>query len=551
MKGKKTLIIGGVAGGASAAARLRRLDEDAEIILFERDEHISFANCGLPYYIGGTITDRSQLLIQTPEAMNARFNIDVRVFSEVVKINPVEKTLTVNSKDQGIYEETYDNVVLAPGARALTPNIPGINHNKIMTLRNVEDTDRIKVVVDNNKLSHAVVIGGGFVGVEMAENLVDRGVKTSLVEAAPHVLAPFDYDMVDIAENKLIEKGIDLILNDAVSEFNDLGDEVEIILNSGKKIVADLVILSIGVAPDTEFLKDSGIEFGPRGHIIVNERLETAIEGVYAVGDAIEVVDYTTKLKTAIALAGPANKQGRIVADNISGRPTTYKGSQGTSVLKIFDLTAASTGANERALKAAGLAYRVIHTHPISHASYYPGASTMTIKLIFNDEGSILGAQAMGYDGVDKRIDVIATVMRLNGTVTDLTEIDLSYAPPYSSAKDPVNMAGYVAENILSGLVDVITWEELKDIKEDYTLLDVRTVYENNQEKIKGSINIPVDDLRARMDELDKDKVIMAYCRVGIRGYIASRILSQNGFKVKNITGGALSIDTDDDGFYL
>ncbi len=536
---KKVLIVGGVAGGASAAARLRRLDENAEIIMFERDEYISFANCGLPYYIGESINERSKLLVQTPEAMKARFNIDVRNNSEVVKVDPSKKTVTVQSKLMGSYEESYDYLILSPGAKALRPNIPGIGSDKIFTLRNIPDTDKIKAYVDKKGIESAVVIGGGFVGVEMAENLRDRGLSVSLVEAAAHILAPFDDDMVAITEKELVENGVRLILGDGVKSFRDINGKLEVILNSDTILAADMVILAIGVAPDTAFLKESGLDFGPRGHILVNDKMQTNIEGIYAVGDAIEVVDYITKQKTAIPLAGPANKQGRIAADNVAGLNTTYKGSQGTSIIKVFGLTAASTGANERTLKRVNQDYRTITLHPVSHASYYPGAVPMTLKLIFNEDGKVLGAQGVGFDGVDKRIDVIATVIRLGGSVEDLTELELSYAPPFSSAKDPVNMAGFMAQNVLEGRSHIATWSDVKAMKpEDYILVDVRSEEEYNTGHVDGAINIPVDSLRDRMSELDPNKTIVEYCQVGLRGYVADRILSQNGYQVMNVTGG-------------
>lgn len=541
--GKKVLIVGGVAGGASAAARLRRLDENAEIIMFERDEYISFANCGLPYYIGETIKERDKLLVQTPEAMKARFNIDVRNNSEVIKVDTKKNKVTVKSKERGVYEESYDALILSPGAKAIRPDIPGINNNKIFTLRNIPDTDAIKAYVDKKGVESAVVIGGGFIGVEMAENLKERGLKVTLVEAAPHILAPLDSDMVIFPEKELADNGIRLLLNDGVKEFKETGNQITVTLQSNTNLEADLVILAIGVKPDTEFLKDSGLEFGPRGHILVNEKMETNSKNVYAVGDAVEVVDFVTKKKTAIPLAGPANKQGRIAADNVAGLNSVFKGSQGTSIIKVFDLTAASTGANERTLKKAEIPYHAIFVHPVSHASYYPGAIPMSLKLIFNDEGKVLGAQGVGYDGVDKRIDVIATVIRLNGTVDDLTELELSYAPPFSSAKDPVNMAGFVAQNILSGRTHVTTWNELEQRnKEEYTLLDVRSELEFNNGHIEGAVNIPVDSLRDRMKELDQNKPIVEYCQVGLRGYIADRILTQHGYQVENITGGYKSV---------
>jgi len=536
---RKVIIVGGVAGGASAAARLRRLDENAEIIMFERDEYISFANCGLPYYIGETIEEREKLLVQTPESMKARFNIDVRNNSDVTSIDMKNKKVTVNSKTKGTYEESYDYLILSPGAKALKPPIPGIDNKKIFTLRNIPDTDSIKAYVDNNETKSAIVIGGGYVGVEIAENLIERGLHVTLCEAAPHILAPFDSDMVVMAEKELAENDIELILNDGVKSFNEIGNQVEVILSSETKLKADIVVLAIGVTPDTVFLKDTGLEFGPRGHIIVNDNMKTNVDGVYAVGDAIEVVDFITKQKTAIPLAGPANKQGRIAADNICGINSSYKGTQGTAIIKIFDLTAASTGANERTLQRFNMPYNVIYVHPVSHASYYPGAMPMSLKLIFNEEGKILGAQGIGYDGVDKRIDVIATAIRYNGTVDDLTELELCYAPPFSSAKDPVNMAGFVAQNVLAGRSHVVAWKDIAEHDDkDYILIDVRTKEEFENGHIKESINIPVDNLRERLKELDKNKTIIEYCQVGLRGYIADRILSQNGFKVLNVTGG-------------
>ncbi len=536
---KKVLIVGGVAGGASAAARLRRLDEEAEIIMFERDEHISFANCGLPYYIGETIKDRQKLLVQTPESMRARFNIDVRNFSEIVSIDAMKKKVTVNSKSKGTYEESFDFLILSPGAKALRPPIPGIEHNKIFTLRNIADTDAIKMYVDKNETKSAVVIGGGYVGVEMAENLRERGLSVALCEAAPHILAPFDSDMVVMAEKELADHGIELILNDGVKAFHSLENQVEVVLNSETKLLADIVILAIGVAPDTAFLKEAGLEIGPRGHLIVNDKMQTNLEGIYAVGDAIEVVDFITKEKTAIPLAGPANKQGRIAADNICGITSSYKGTQGTAIIKIFELTAASTGANERTLKRFNIPYKVIYVHPVSHASYYPGAKPMSLKLIFNNEGKILGAQCIGYKGVDKRMDVIATAIRFGGTVDDLAELELCYAPPFSSAKDPVNMAGFVAQNVLAGRSHVVAWKDIAELEnEDYLLVDVRTETEYENGHIDGAVNIPVDSLRERLNDLDKNKTIVEYCQVGLRGYIADRILSQNGFNVLNVTGG-------------
>ncbi|WP_339269631.1 FAD-dependent oxidoreductase [Paenibacillus sp. FSL R5-0470] len=536
---KKVLIVGGVAGGASAAARLRRLDEEAHIIMFERDPYISFANCGLPYYIGGSIQDRSKLLVQTPEAMYKRFNIDVRIQSEVVSIDPVNKKVRVESIEKGSYEESYDALILSPGAKPIRPNLPGIESSKIHMLRNIPDTDKIKTKVAAEGTRSAVVIGGGFIGVEMAENLREAGLEVSLIEAGPQILAPFDTEMSSILAKELDEHGVNLIFSDMVQGFAEVGEQIEVQLASGTVLQSDMVLLAIGVSPDTSFLKDSGLEFGPRGHILVNERMETNLDQVYAVGDAVEVVDFVNGTKTAIPLAGPANKQGRIAADNVSGLGTTYKGSQGTSIIKVFGVTGASTGNNEKTLQRLGLPYHVIYVHPSSHATYYPGATPISMKLIFDPKGTVLGAQAVGYSGVDKRIDDIATVIRFRGTVTDLTELELSYAPPYSSAKDPVNMAGFAAENILKGMTTVFVPKDLEGRDNNNTILvDVRSEIEHANGHIEGSINIPVDDLRGRLAELDPSKEIWVYCQVGLRGYTASRILQQKGFRVKNLTGG-------------
>ncbi|MCM3041476.1 FAD-dependent oxidoreductase [Paenibacillus motobuensis] len=536
--GNKILIVGGVAGGASAAARLRRLDENAEIVMFERGTYISFANCGLPYYIGETIKDRSKLMVQTPENLKARFNIDVRINSDVIGVDTRAKKVRVNSADQGTYEESYDYLILSPGAKPIKPPIPGIDSEFIFTVRNIPDTDRIKSYVDQAGTRSAIVIGGGFIGIEMAESLRERGLDVSLIEAAPHILAPFDSEMVAFAEKEMTDHGVKLVLGDGVEAFHDKEKGVEVSLKSGLQLSADLVILAIGVTPDTGFIKNSGIELGARGHIIVNEYMQTNSDGVYAVGDAVETTDLDGQRAT-VPLAGPANKQGRIAADNIHGLNTVYKGTQGTSIIKVFSLTGASTGFNERTLQRMNIPYRTIYVHPNSHAGYYPGAKAIAMKLLFNDEGRILGAQAFGSEGVDKRIDVIATVLRLKGTVDDLAELELAYAPPFSSAKDPVNMAGYLAQNVLSGQLDIFTVTDLETLQpEEQILLDVRTVEEYEQGHIDGAILIPVDELRERMNELDKDKEIYAYCGVGIRGYIAARILTEHGYKVKNLTGG-------------
>ncbi len=538
---KKVLIIGGVAGGASAAARLRRLDENVEIILFERDSYISYANCGLPYYIGETIKERENLLVQTPETMKARFGIDIRIHSEVIAVDIEKKSVTVKSRDKGEYEESFDSLILSPGAKAFKPGIEGINSSRIHTLRNVPDTDKIKAYVDEKKPQRAIVIGGGFVGVEMAENLRERGIAVTLVEAAPHILAPFDGDMAVAAERELEQNGIQLQLNDGIVAFTDTPQDIKVQLKSGRSLEAELVILAMGVRPDTDFLRESGITLGERGHIKVNSHMETNVKDIYAVGDAIEGVDFVTGEAAAVALAGPANKQGRIAADNIAGIPSHFDGFLGTSIIKIFGMTAARTGANERSLKAAGLDYRMVHLHPMSHASYYPGAFNISLKLLFDLEGKILGAQAIGYEGVDKRMDVIAAVMGMKGSISDLTKLELSYAPPYSSAKDPVNMAGYAAENVLKGYSHLTTWEEVLGSEEEYLLIDVRNEEEYELGHVEGAVNLPLNDLRSRLDELDKEQKIVVYCQVGLRGYIADRILTQYGYQVQNITGGYVS----------
>lgn len=536
---KKVIIVGGVAGGASAAARLRRLDEEAHIIMFERDSYISFANCGLPYYIGDSIKERSKLLVQTPEAMYKRFNIDIRIDSEVVGINPENKTVTVRSKTRGEYEETYDAVILSPGAKPIRPQLPGIESNKIHTLRNIPDTDRIKKRVSEDKISSAIVIGGGFIGVEMAENLKEIGLDVTLIEGGPQILAPFDAEMANALAKEMEDHGVNLLLSQTVQGFEEKGELIEVRTASGISLTAEMVILAIGVSPDTGFLRGSGIELGPKGHIVVNDRLETSVSGIYAAGDAIEVTDYVNGTTTAIPLAGPANKQGRIAADNVCGLGSTFKGSQGTSIIKVFGLTGAATGNNEKTLQRLGLPYHVTFVHPNSHAAYYPGATPLTLKLLFNEEGIVLGAQAVGHDGVDKRIDDIATTIRFRGKVSDLAELELAYAPPFSSAKDPVNMAGYTAENVLTERTAVFVPKDLESRDNASTLLvDVRSEIEHANGHIPDSLNIPVDDLRSRLSELDAAKEIWVYCQVGLRGYTASRILQQKGYRVRNLTGG-------------
>lgn len=537
----KIVIVGGVAGGASAATRLRRLDENAQIVLFERGEHISYANCGLPYYIGGTIKEREALLVQTPRAMKDKFNIDVRVQSEVTAIDRKNKTASVTDLRTGKrYDESYDKLILSPGAAPVRPPIPGIEQEGIFTLRTVPDTDAIKEAVDKGKPSEAVVVGGGFIGLEMAENLHSRGIKVTIVEAADQVMAPIDYEMACIVHRHILSKGLKLYLKDGVKAFRKEGKRVKVELQSGKLLAADMVILAIGVRPDVSLAKDAGLEIGERRGIKVNSYLQTSDPDIYAVGDAIEVKDFVNGSDTVIPLAGPANKQGRIAANNIYGAGEQYHGTQGTSVVKVFDLTVAATGNSEKTLKRMGMDYRKSYTESDSHAGYYPGASPLNIKLLFAPDGKVLGAQAVGYEGVDKRIDVLASAIRFGRTVYDLEELELAYAPPYSSAKDPVNMAGYVAANCLKGDMKIIHWDQVDQLDRDKVfILDVRPPEETSTGSIEGSMNIPLNDLRARIDEVPRDKEIIVYCKVGLRAYIAYRMLVQKGFRnVKNLSGG-------------
>ncbi|NLX86055.1 MAG: FAD-dependent oxidoreductase [Clostridiales bacterium] len=537
----KIVIVGGVAGGASAATRLRRLDENAQIVLFERGEHISYANCGLPYYIGGTIKEREALLVQTPRAMKDKFNIDVRVQSEVTAIDRKNKTVSVTDLRTGKrYDESYDKLILSPGAAPVRPPIPGIEQEGIFTLRTVPDTDAIKEAVDKGKPSEALVVGGGFIGLEMAENLHSRGIKVTIVEAADQVMAPIDYEMACIVHRHILSKGLKLYLKDGVKAFRKEGKRVKVELQSGKLLAADMVILAIGVRPDVSLAKDAGLEIGERRGIKVNSYLQTSDPDIYAVGDAIEVKDFINGSDTVIPLAGPANKQGRIAANNIYGAGEQYHGTQGTSVVKVFDLTVAATGNSEKTLKRMGMDYRKSYTESDSHAGYYPGASPLNIKLLFAPDGKVLGAQAVGYEGVDKRIDVLASAIRFGRTVYDLEELELAYAPPYSSAKDPVNMAGYVAANCLKGDMEIIHWDQVDQLDRDKVfILDVRPPEETSTGSIEGAVNIPLNDLRARIDEVPRDKEIVVYCKVGLRAYIAYRMLVQKGFRnVKNLSGG-------------
>ena len=537
---KKVLIVGGVAGGASTAARLRRLDENLEIIMFERGEYVSFANCGLPYHIGGVIQNRESLLIQTPESLKARFNLDVRVNSEVVGVNGKDKKVKVKTKNGEEYEESFDFLVLSPGAKPIFPAIKGIENKKIFTLRNINDMDKIKAEIKNYNVKKATVVGGGYVGIETAENLKHLGIDTTLIEAVPHILASFDSEISNILEYELINNGINLLTSEKVIEFQEDKDEVIIKLESGKSVAADMVILSIGVNPDTKFLQNSGINLGERGHILVNEKLETNIDGIYALGDSIIVKNYITNQDVAIPLAGPANRQGRIVAGNIVGRNEKYKGSLGTAIIKIFELTGASTGLNERSLKQLNIPYEKVYLHPNNHATYYPGATAISIKALYNKENrQILGAQAVGISGVDKFIDVIAISIKFKATIDDLTELELAYAPPFLSAKSPANMLGFIGQNIEDNLLEQVFMKDLENYNEKETIiLDVREKLELISGKLNNSINIPLSELRKRYAELPKDKEIWTYCAVGLRGYIASRFLTQKGYKVKNLAGG-------------
>ncbi|GGJ61973.1 NADH dehydrogenase [Anoxybacillus voinovskiensis] len=536
---KKIVIVGGVAGGATAAARLRRLSEKYEIVMFERGEYISFANCGLPYYIGEVITDRKKLLVQTVEGMSKRFKLDIRNFSEVTAIHRDRKTVSVKRVLTGEeYEETYDVLILSPGAKPIVPPIPGIETAEaLFTLRNVPDTDKIKAYVDEQQPKHAVVIGGGFIGVEMAENLAERGVNVTLIERANQVMPPIDYEMAAIVHTHMKEHGIQLMLEDGVESFENNGRRI--VLTSGQVIDTDMIILAIGVQPESQLAKDAGLELGIRGTIKVNEHLQTSDPNIYAIGDAIEVKNYIHGFETFVPLAWPANRQGRLVADHIHGIDVKYNGTLGTAIAKVFDLTVAVTGNNEKTLKQLDVPYEVVHIHPMSHASYYPNAQQMTLKLIFDKQtGKIYGAQAVGKDGVDKRIDVIATAIKGGLTVRELPDLELAYAPPFSSAKDPVNMAGYVASNIMDG-VETVQWHEIDDIVANGGfLVDVRTPLEVARGAIDGSVNIPLDELRERLHELPSDQPIYVTCQVGLRGYLATRILQENGFAAKNLDGG-------------
>ncbi|MBE6722555.1 MAG: pyridine nucleotide-disulfide oxidoreductase [Ruminococcaceae bacterium] len=532
---KKVVIIGGVAGGASCAARLRRLDEEANIILLERGKYISYANCGLPYHVGDVIKSRDALILQTPEAMQKKFKVDVRVQNEVVSIDRDKKVIIVKRLETGeIYEEAYDTLVIATGSSPVRPPIPGIESSRIQTLWTVPDTDRIHALIQKQNIKKATVIGGGFIGLEMAENLRHAGIEVSLIEAMDQVMAPLDYEMAQILHENILQNGVKLFLGDGVASFREENDRVTVTLKSGKAVETDLIILAIGVRPNSELAKAAGLSLNVRGGIVVDDTLKTSDPSIYAVGDVIEVEDFVSKERTMVPLAGPANKQGRIAANNIAGAQERYEGTQGTSVAKVFDLTAASTGSNEKTLQKRGLTkgkdYESIIITQNSHAGYYPGAVPMTLKLLFSMDGrKIFGAQIVGRDGVDKRIDTLAVALRMGAGIDDLKKLELAYAPPYSSAKDPVNMAGFVAENVLNGLVVFSDWD-VEHKHPDAVLLDVREDAELMAFTIPNAVHIPLGQLRSRLTELDRSKEIITFCAIGVRSYNAARILMQNGF---------------------
>ncbi|EPE2651499.1 FAD-dependent oxidoreductase [Vibrio fluvialis] len=556
----KIVIIGGVAGGASAAARARRLSEDAQIIMFERGPFVSFANCGLPYHIGGDIKERANLLLQTPESFLARFNVDVRVMNEVVRINRADKTITVrNLLNQSEYEESYDFLLLSPGAGPIVPPIPGLDNPLTHSLRNIPDMDRILETIQMNQPDHATVIGGGFIGLEMMEAFHQLGIKTTLIEMADQVMTPVDREMAGFAHAEIRTKGIDLRLGVALQavefkpatsmpsidsgeniEHQHMNGELDLTLSNGETLTTDILIMAIGVRPETKLAAEAGLQIGELGGIYTNAHMQTSDPNIYAVGDAIEEKDFVTGQSTLVPLAGPANRQGRMAADNMLGRSETYQGTQGTAICKIFDLAVASTGKNEKQLKRAGIEYEKVYVHTASHASYYPGAEIVSFKMLFDPKsGKIFGAQAVGKDGIDKRIDVMAVAQRAGMTVEQLQHLELTYAPPYGSAKDVINQAAFVATNIMKGDAKAIHFDEIDSLTDEQVLLDVRNPGElQNVGYLPGAINIPVDQLRQRMNELPKDKEIIIYCQVGLRGNVAYRQLVNNGFKARNLLGG-------------
>lgn len=537
----KIVIVGGVAGGATAAARIRRLDEQAEIIVFERTGFISYANCGLPYYIGDVIQNKADLTLQTPESFWKRFRIKMKVQHEVVAIHPEKKSVSVRNLVTGeTFEEVYDKLLLSPGAKAVLPELPGVDSKKIFTLRTVEDTFAIKDFVTQHKPVSAVMVGGGFIGVELAENLRELGLAVTIVQRPPQLLSPFDADMAAFIHNQMRKNGIKLALGASVTGFQEDAEGISVMLKDGNPIHGDMVILAIGVTPESQLAQDAGLALGIKGSILVNDRMETSIKDIYAVGDAVQVKHTVTGADSLIPLAGPANKQGRIVADNICGGDSRYHGSQGSSIIKLFDMTAATTGINEKQAQKDGLSVDTVILSPMSHAGYYPGGKIMTMKVIFEKESyRLLGAQIVGYDGVDKRIDVLATAIHAGMKATDLKELDLAYAPPYSSAKDPVNMAGFMVDNISKGLKQ---WHlsDLEGLLQDkgVTLLDTRTPKEFSQGHIEGFMNIPVDELRERIGEVPTGKPVYLICQSGLRSYIATRILEGLGFEAYNFAGG-------------
>lgn len=544
----KYVIIGGVAGGASAAARLRRLDEEAEILLFERGDYISYANCGLPYYIGGVIEDRERLFVQTPRSFGERFRVGVRVRSEVERIDTEKKEITVKELSTGkVYTEDFDKLILSPGAAPVKPPLEGIGQEGIFTLRNVNDTDHIKAFIDRKGAKRAVIVGAGFIGLEMAENLRHLGMEVTVVEMADQVMTPVDFEIAAVVHQHFKVKHTGLLLGEAVTAFKATQEGLAVELRSGKRIPADIVVLSIGVRPEIQLAKEAGLEIGSAGGIKVNEYLQTSHPDVYAVGDAIEFPHFITGKAVLTFLAGPANKQARICADNIvSGNKQVYKGAIGTAIAKVFDLTVGAAGVSAKLLDKWEIPYKEVIVHMASHAGYYPGAIPLTIKVNFSPEdGRLLGGQAVGYDGVDKRLEMLAAVIRQKGTVYDLMELEQAYAPPFSSAKDPVNMAGFVADNLLSGRMESISWKELKELdKQTITLINVCTYEECELGTIPGSLNIPLNELRGKLNTLPKEKPVVVYCAVGLRGYIASRILKQNGFSVRNLSGGLKTYET-------
>ncbi len=538
----KVLIVGGVAGGATAAARIRRLDETAEITVFERSGYISYANCGLPYYIGGVITDPEELTLQTPESFFSRFRINMKVHHEVTAIHPDQKTISVrNLKTGEEFEESYDKLILSPGAKPTQPRLPGVGIEKVFTLRTVEDTFHIKEYINKNQPKSAVLAGGGFIGLELAENLKELGMDVTIVQRPKQLMNPFDADMASFIHSEMRKHGVKLALGHTVEGFEEKDGGIDILLKDEVPLHADMVVLAIGVTPDTHLAKDAGLELGIKGSIVVNDRMETSAPDIFAAGDAVQVKHYVTGQEALISLAGPANKQGRIIADNICGGDSRYPGSQGSSVIKVFDMTAATTGINETNARKAGLDVDTVILSPMSHAGYYPGGKVMTMKVVFEKETyRLLGAQIVGYEGVDKRIDVLATAIHAGMKATELKDLDLAYAPPYSSAKDPVNMAGFMIDNISKGILKQWHLEDVDLLPRDgsVTLLDVRTVREYGNGHIEGFKNIPVDELRERLDEIEKDKPVYVICQSGLRSYIGTRILEGNGYKAYNFSGG-------------